>query len=274
MICAVDFYKLPIYAQILIPSAILFVLGSLFALLLAFLFEKFKVTDDDRVKRVREKLSGANCGGCGYPGCDGFAEALVEGEAKLSDCSATSKENKKFIAELLGTKSEEDEIAFVVKCNGGVKCTDKYQYQGYGDCKSMELLAGGKKSCPIGCMVAGSCTYICSRSAAEIDNTEGISRINQSKCVGCGVCAKECPKSLIQPIPKNAKYYVACMSHESGKIKRTYCKGACIGCGVCARVCKEDAISVKDGLAVIDYNKCISCGECYNKCPANCIKQK
>ncbi len=273
-ICAIDFYKLPLYAKILIPAGILCVLGGLFAFLLAFLYDKFRVTEDERVKAVREKLSGANCGGCGYAGCDAFAQALVKGEAKLSECGATSRINKDAIAEMLGTKNEEEEKAYVVKCNGGNKCTDKYEYQGYGDCKSMELLSGGKKSCTFGCMVAGSCSYICSIGAAEIDNNDGISHINQQKCVGCGACAKECPKGLIQPIPKHALYYVACISNEKGKDKRSYCKGACIGCGACVRACTEGAIQVIDNLAVIDYEKCISCGECFNKCPTKCIKVK
>lgn len=274
MICAIDFYKLPLYAQILIPAGILFVLGGLFAFILAFLFDKFRVTVDERVKEVRDCLSGANCGGCGYAGCDAFAEALVKGEAKLSDCSATSKDKKEEISRLLGVVNIEEDISFVVMCNGGIKCSDKYEYQGYGDCRSMELLSGGKKSCPVGCMVSGSCTDICSIGCAEIDNKEGIAVINQKECIKCGACAKECPKGLIRPIPESAKYYVACISHEKGKVKRGYCKGACIGCGACSRVCSENAITVVDNLAVVDYKKCISCGECYNKCPTKCIKLK
>ncbi|MBQ7653249.1 MAG: RnfABCDGE type electron transport complex subunit B [Clostridia bacterium] len=270
---AIVFTDLPVYAQILIPAGILFVLGAVFAVLLAFLSNKFKVSVDERVTDVRAHLSGANCGGCGFAGCDAFAEALVKGEASVSSCNATSKENKAYIAALLGSGDAGEETVYVVKCNGGTQCKEKYDYQGYGDCQSMQLLAGGRKACPVGCMAAGTCTNVCHHNAAEIDNNKGYSNINLDKCVNCGVCASHCPKKLIQPVPKSAKYYVACSNHEKGKDVRSYCKAGCIGCGMCARNCSEGAITVVDNLAVIDYTKCIGCGKCAEKCPSKCIKK-
>ena len=40
--------------------------------------KKFAVYEDPRIAQVSEVLPQANCGGCGYPGCSGFADACVK----------------------------------------------------------------------------------------------------------------------------------------------------------------------------------------------------
>lgn len=41
----------------------------------------------------------------------------------------------------------------------------------------------------------------------------------------------------------------------------------CIGCEVCIPVCRDDALSMKDGIAILDMEKCNSCGRCIKPCP-------
>ena len=260
-----------IYVQILVPAAILGVVAVLFAVLLAYLSKKMAVTKNEHIDQVKEKLSGANCGGCGFAGCEAFAEALVEGKADLSMCPVTSKDKKAEIASILGITDSGEEQILVVMCRGGNSCENKYDYQGYGDCRSMELLAGGRKACPVGCMGMGSCTTACHIHAVDIIGTDGFASIDHSRCIKCKQCIKACPKGIIKLIPASAKVYVACSSHEKGKDVRSYCKNGCIGCGLCAKACPHDAIAVKDNLAEIDYKKCIGCGLCADKCPVKCI---
>ena len=63
------------------------VMGLLLGLGLAFSAEYFKVEIDERLESVINFLPGINCGACGYPGCAGFAEGIMDGEVeKLSDC--------------------------------------------------------------------------------------------------------------------------------------------------------------------------------------------
>ena len=262
-----------LYAAILIPAGVLVAVAAVFAVLLAFLGRKLEVKRDEKVVAVESLLSGANCGGCGFAGCSAFAEALANGKADLSSCNATSKVNKDKIAAILGTVNDGEEMSFVVCCSGGNACEDKYDYHGYGDCASMELLAGGRKACPVGCMGAGTCVKHCDHHACNLTDN-GYASITDERCTLCGKCSKSCPKGLIKKIPARAKVYVACSNHGKGKEIRSYCKAGCIGCGMCMRTCPEGAITLVDNLAVIDYSKCIGCGACAAKCPSKCIKTR
>ena len=256
---------------ILYSALILLALAVVFSILLAVLGTKLAVKQDKRIDEVEKKLSGANCGGCGYAGCAAFAKALVEGKVELSACNATPKKNKDEIAEILGITSSGEETKLVVCCNGGKDAVDKYDYQGYGNCRSMELLAGGRKLCDWGCLGMGSCTDACPTHAIDVRDG-GYAVIEQSKCIGCGKCIKACPKHLIERIPKSAVVYIACKNCVKGKDVRTFCKNGCLGCGLCAKLCPQGAITMKDNLPVIDNSKCNGCKTCAAKCPSKCIK--
>lgn len=256
--------------QVFIPALILLVLAMLFAIALAYLGKKLAVSRDERIDRVKDCLSGANCGACGYAGCDGFATALVEGKAELSSCNATSKEKKEEIAEILGLTDTGEATKVVVCCHGGQDAKDKYDYVGYGDCKSMELLAGGRKQCAWGCLGTGSCVDACQHHAVTVKQ-KGYSEVSLSKCISCGKCISVCPKKIIKRIPASATYYVACSNHQKGKEVRELCTKGCIACGICVKQCEVGAITIVDNLATIDYTKCINCGKCAAKCPQRCI---
>lgn len=256
--------------QVFIPALILLVLAMLFAIALAYLGKKLAVSRDERIDQVRDCLSGANCGACGYAGCDGFATALVEGKAELSSCNATSKEKKEEIAEILGLTDTGEATKVVVCCHGGQDAKDKYDYVGYGDCRSMELLAGGRKQCAWGCLGTGSCVDACQHHAVTVKQ-KGYSEVSLSKCISCGRCISVCPKKIIKRIPASATYYVACSNHQKGKEVRELCTKGCIACGLCVKQCEVGAITIVDNLATIDYTKCINCGKCAAKCPQRCI---
>ncbi len=258
---------------ILWSTLVLLVLALVFGLVLAFCGKKLAVKEDERIGKVREKLSGANCGGCGYAGCDAFAKAVVEGKADVNLCNATSAENKKAIGEIMGVAVNTKATRIVVACNGGNNAADKYEYMGYGNCKSMELLAGGRKQCQWGCLGMGSCTDVCPTHAIEV-GMNGFAVVDKEKCITCGKCLAACPKQLTKRIPADAKIYVACSNClRGGKDVRAICKVGCLGCGLCAKNCPQGAIEMVNNLPIIDYSKCIGCGLCADKCPAKCIKK-
>jgi ferredoxin len=53
---------------------------------------------------------------------------------------------------------------------------------------------------------------------------------------------------------------------------RENCRAGCLGCTICIKACEPGAITVKDAIAHIDYEKCNLCMACVNKCPAKVIK--
>ncbi len=258
------------FSDVFIPALLLFSLGCLFALLLGVLAKKLSVDRDPRIDEIKNLLSGANCGACGQAGCDAFASKLVEGAVSIDMCPSTSTENKNIIADILGVANDGEEMLIQVVCQGGNACMDKYMYQGYGDCRSMELLASGRKECPVGCMGMGSCVDVCHYHAIEIGEN-GYAVINHDKCVKCGACVNVCPKGLIKRIPKSAKVLVACSNTFRGKDVKAMCSAGCIGCGICAKNCPEGAITMVDNLPHIDYSKCTGCKVCVAKCPTKTI---
>lgn len=261
-----------IFVQFILPALIIAGIAGILAFFLAFLGNKLAVERDARIDDVKRHLSGANCGGCGYAGCDAFAEALVKGEADLSKCNATDKNSKQNIAKILGqTLADSKKTVAVVHCNGGNACQNKFQYQGYGDCQSAEILAGGNKACDVGCMGLGSCVHACPYGAVVIDKDTAVSHIDYEHCRSCGACLSACPKKLISRIPIDAVVYVACSNTHRGKEVASICSKGCIGCGRCEKTCPTGAIKLSNNLAVIDYDKCSKCRKCMEVCPRKCI---
>ncbi|MBR5250769.1 MAG: RnfABCDGE type electron transport complex subunit B [Clostridia bacterium] len=259
------------WTKIGLVVAIMVAIGLVFGLLIILISKFCVVKEDPKIAEVSSLLSGANCGSCGYPGCDGFARALVNGDVSIDECGATSKTNKIEICNILGkTFSGKEETIAVVSCNGGVNCVDKFDYQGYGDCVSQEILAKGRKECAVGCMGSGSCVDVCPNLAIEC--YDGYAHVDKELCISCGLCIKTCPKKLIKRIPKSAKIYVACSTQCKGKDVINMCKNGCISCGMCQKVCQHDAIHLINNVPIIDYSKCVGCMNCYNKCPRKVIK--
>ena len=261
-----------IFLEIIVPILIVAALAAIFAFCLSYLGDKLAVDRDARIDDIERNLAGANCGGCGYAGCSQFAEALFKGEADISRCNPTSPENKKNIAKILGMSdfSSEQTVA-VVHCTGGMRAVDKYDYQGFGDCKSAEILAGGSKACEYGCMGLCTCVGACPNNCIAICKDTGASKVDTANCISCGACVAACPKKIIGRIPKSANLYIACSNLTKGKSVAEVCKVGCIACGRCEKICPNSAITLANNLAAIDYDKCIGCMKCAAECPRGCI---
>ncbi len=251
--------------------AVLFVMGVVFAILLGMAAKVFAVEVDERIPKVRECLPGANCGGCGYPGCDGLAAAIVAGEAPVNGCPVGGAAAAAKVAEVMGVTAEEGERKVAhVYCNGGCKAVDKTKYEGLQDCNAAMRVASGPKACSYGCMGLGSCVKACAFDAIHVVN--GVALVDQEKCVACGKCVAACPKKLISLVPVSKKVHVNCMNRDKGPEVMKVCENGCIGCKMCERTCKFDAIHVVGGVAKIDYEKCKNCKMCTKACPKGCIE--
>lgn len=257
---------------IILAAAVIGVIGLLIGLLLGIAGKKFAVEVDEKEIAVRELLPGNNCGGCGYAGCDAMAQAIASGKAPASGCPVASAEVAGEIAKVMGVDATDSvrEVAFV-KCNGTCdKATVKYEYYGIHDCRKLALIPGnGDKACSFGCMGYGSCVKVCPFDAIHIVN--GVAVVDKDKCKACKKCIAVCPKHLIELVPYDAEYKVACSSTEKGKDVKAVCDAGCISCKLCEKQCTADAIHVENNLAAIDYTKCVNCGACAAKCPSKII---
>lgn len=259
--------------QILIPICIVGGMGILFGALLGIASKIFEVKTDERIPQILEALPGANCGGCGFAGCNAYANALVRGGVKPNMCSVGGDAVAARISEILDVEPETSEkMVARVLCSGTPdKAVQKYIFDGPRDCHSAARLGGGEKMCPHGCLGFGSCVAVCKFDAISIQN--GVAVVDVGKCVACEACAMECPKKIIKILPARSKYTISCKSLEKGKLTRRDCAVGCIGCGICAKACPKEAIVINDNVAVIDPGKCVNCGVCASKCPRGAINK-
>ncbi len=260
------------FNEIGLPVLLVGGLALLFGILLAIASKVFAVHRDARVDQVKSCLPGANCGGCGYAGCDALAEAVVKGEAPPSACVVSDSTVCEQICKIVGTEAKPQmRMRAQVFCSGGEDVSKKkYIYEGAKDCAAAAKLGGGDLICPNGCVGFGTCVSVCAFNAIAVKN--GVAEVDYTLCKGCGACVNVCPKHIIRLIPFDSNYWVGCISADLGSITQKYCKIGCIGCKICEKNCPTGAITVSDYVASIDQSKCTECGLCAEKCPRKIIR--
>lgn len=254
---------------------ILLGLGSILGAVLTVASVFLSVKGNEKAGEIRDRLPGANCGACGFSGCDGYATALAEGKTtKANLCIPGGDGVAKDIAEIMGLEAGDvvERVAYIA-CGGLCKPeTRKYEYDGPKTCKAANMMYSGDRECTYACLGYGDCVRVCPRDAISISD-RGVAEINPSVCIGCGLCVRTCPNSIIALFKDTARVVVACSSHDKGAQTRKACKDGCIACGKCEKSCPNDAIHVVNNLATIDYEKCINCGKCAEVCPVKCIHE-
>ncbi len=253
------------------------IIGAISALILYFVAQKFKVYEDPRIDTVCEKLPGANCGGCGYAGCRALAEAIVKAESLENKfCPVGGANTMNEIAEVmnLSVEASEPKIA-VVRCNGG-KCNTqaKANFEGFDNCLFAHMTFASEGGCSNGCLGLGNCVKACNFDAIHINPETQLPEVDEERCVACGACVKNCPRSVIELRNKgknSRRVFVSCLNQEKGAAAKKNCESACIGCGKCAKACPFEAISINNNVAYIDFNKCKLCRKCVAECPTGAI---
>ena len=260
--------------DILIPVGILFGISLVCAVVLTLANKFFGVKEDETAVAIRDCLPGANCGACGYSGCDGYAKALAEKTCEKTNlCVPGGDGTAKEIATVLGVEAEDvvEKVAYVA-CNGTCNAVQrKYEYQGQKTCHAANVAYNGDKFCTYACLGYGDCAAVCPQNAITVE--DNLAHIDPRKCIGCGICVRACPNSIIRLINDTSRVVVECSNHAKGAQTRKYCSNGCIGCMKCQKTCQHGAIQVTNNLAVIDYSLCTGCGECEKVCPVHCIHE-
>lgn len=248
-------------------------IGLFFGIGLAIAANKFAVETNPLIEKVLHSWPLAQCGGCGYPGCEGYAIAVVSNpDVPPNLCFPGKEAVAAVVAELTGKKMAEveDQIA-VVRCSRVEgRVSHKHHYIGFSSCTAANLGFGGPSKCQYACIGLGECAVACPFGAIEM--VENFPIINPDKCVSCGVCVRTCPKKIIELQTLKARVYVPCSSKDLGKDVKAVCEVGCIGCKLCVKACPAKAVTYTNNLIVIDHKACIaygpSCEEvCVSKCP-------
>ncbi len=256
--------------EILIPVLVVLIIGVVLGLGLTVADKFMSVPVDEKQSKIRDCLPGANCGACGYSGCDGYAAALAAGEAEPNKCAPGGENTAKALGEVLGVTVEAQKNVAFIACGGRPDAVKvNFDYTGFKTCAAAALASGGPLACEFGCLGYGDCMRACDFGAITLQGSKPI--ICEDLCAACGKCAKACPKSIISIIPKDAKVRVNCSNKKKGPAVLKACEVSCIACGMCERTCEHGAIKVIDNLAVIDYDLCTACGKCKEVCPRKAI---
>ncbi len=260
--------------EILIGAGVLSALGLAFGLLLTLTNKVFEVPSDPKRDEIRGALPGANCGGCGFAGCDALADAIAEGKAPVNACPVGGNALAEELAAILGVENAPCEVRKVatVVCQGGLdRCKTKFPYHGITDCVAATLVNDGNRACKYGCLGLGTCVKACKFDAIHIDDRMQIAVVDAAKCQSCGACVASCPKQVLDLQQETEPVRLLCRAAEVGFLVSDNCKIGCVGCEICADQCKFGAISMDNHIPIFDMEKCVGCMMCAEVCPTGAI---
>lgn len=258
--------------NIVMPVLVVAVIGIIAGIILTLAAKFMAVPVDETAAKVREALPGANCGACGFAGCDEYAEKLVTEGVATNLCTPGGADVSKEVSVILGKDfAGVTAMQAIVKCSGTYGNTDYIMdYQGPRTCEANNFFYQGRGSCSHACLGFGDCVNVCQYDALSIIG--GIAVVDPEACTGCGMCAKACPNNLIVIRPKDKTVFVGCSSTDTGAFTRKICKAGCIGCKKCEKTCEYGAVIITNNLASIDPDKCTNCGACMEVCPTKVIR--
>jgi electron transport complex protein RnfB len=261
--------------SVLVVAAVGLVCGI--AIYLSFILVPTKVKGIDETLNLAGLLPGRNCGACGYPGCFGYAQALI-GKPELIKNFACAlcindKERITKIGEALGLTIDANPKKSLSHCGGN--SPDAYRYSGVATCKGAQQLLSGNKKCPFACLGLGDCVPVCPEGAISIDPEKNVAIVDWVKCTGCGICIKECPKGILELVPGNTKIAHKCLYFPLRNLPgRERCEFGCTHCMKCFRACEHEAITwnKEKGIPEFNQDKCVLCLKCVEECPVKCIE--
>lgn len=147
----------------------------------------------------------------------------------------------------------------IKECLPGANCGG-CGYSGCGDLAERIVKGEAKaNACPVGGVEAAE-------KIAEIMGVEAEAPVRMRAQVMCsGVNGLAVKKYIYEgEADCNAAVKLGCGDRM--------CPNGCVGLGSCVKHCRFGAISVIDGVAVVDYEKCTGCGVCASFCPKKIIK--
>jgi len=236
-----------------LAAGTLFSMAVMMSFILSWANRAFHVEVDPRVEAVINALPGANCGGCEYIGCSDYAEAVANGE-DVDKCTVGGSSCATELAGIMGVEVGQTlPYRAIVHCDAHLEDRlGRNEYRGMQTCLTANLLAD-VQGCTFGCLGFGDCVTACRFDA--IHTVDSLAMVDYEKCVGCGACAKVCPRNIISMIPFKSEQVLAvlCSNKDLGKEVKKVCKVGCIGCKACARI--STLFDMDESLPILNYDE-------------------
>jgi Na+-translocating ferredoxin:NAD+ oxidoreductase RNF subunit RnfB len=241
-------------ATVLVSVAILGGVGFTFGSMIALANSRLRVWEDPRIDEVTSMLPGANCGACGFAGCRAFAEAVITGQTPPAKCTVMGDDDKAEVASYLGVDAGQANrrVARLLCAGGSDVAAHKAVYRGITSCAAAVAVGGGGKACAWGCVGMGDCAVACDFDAITMNGVD-LPVVDPAKCTACNDCVVACPLDLFVLMPEDAHLIVQCRNLLTGEAATGVCSVACNACGRCVADAAAGLISMRSGLAVIDY---------------------
>lgn len=235
-----------------LAAGTLFGMAVVVSFVLGWASRVFYVEVDPRVVRVNDILPGANCAGCGYVGCNEYAEAVVRGEAMVDLCAPGGPSCAAAVAAVMGVAVEPSwPYRAVVHCSARTEQRlGRTEYRGEPTCAAANLVHD-VQGCVFGCLGLGDCERSCDYDAIHV--IEGLAVVDYGNCTGCGACVDVCPRHIISRIPFKTEQVlvVQCSNEDFGLEVKRVCQVGCIGCKACTKF--SDLLVMEGHLPVVDY---------------------
>ncbi|MCL2831822.1 MAG: RnfABCDGE type electron transport complex subunit B [Treponema sp.] len=259
---------------VLLTAVFALVLAFILGLALGFFKQFFEVAEDPLVSEIRAVLPGANCGACGFPGCDGYASAIAAKKTGISGCPVGGSKTAQKLSALVGGEADVKPKAAVIACRGTTEAAAKRgEYIGVKTCRAAKIATGSIKACTWGCQGFGDCVTVCQFGALSMGSS-GLPVVDYKKCTGCRACAIECPQHIIRIIPAEQSGAIPLCSNlnvQKNQVLKN-CKNGCIKCELCIKNCPQQCMKMANGIPSVDYSRCTDCGICVEKCPTKVMK--
>ena len=259
--------------EIWVPILVACIIGLICGVGLSVASSVMAVKEDERFPAIRGCLPGANCGACGFTGCDGYAKALLQPGTKTNLCVPGGAEAAKKLAAVLGVEAEETvRNVAVVKCSGTCDVTQpKEEYRGIHTCSAAKLLFGGPGSCTYGCIGYGDCAAVCPQKAISIER--GVAFVDAAELHRLRPVRQAVPAGRDRAGAGDGEIRCRVLKPRQGRDDAQ---------GVFDRVYRLHEVREKlrstmrspssGNLAAIDYAKCTGCGKCAEVCTTGCIR--
>ncbi len=240
----------------LVSVAILGGVGLTFGTLIALANSRLRVWEDPRIDAVTGMLPGSNCGACGFAGCRAFAEAVITGQTAPAVCTVMGPADREDVAAYLGVDAgQANKRVARLLCAGGTNVAPrKADYHGIWSCAAAVAVGGGGKACAWGCLGYADCAIVCDFDAITM-NAFDLPVVDPEKCTACNDCVEACPLDLFVLMPIDHHLIVQCRNLLAGEAATGVCSVACNACARCAADASPGLITMKSGLAVIDYEQ-------------------